>query len=69
MPDWSPVRHFGGYQGATLAQASGAFAAAHAHAHCTGCSVHGQGHAARHAAPVGEHRGFWGALGCSCFAF
>jgi predicted amidohydrolase YtcJ len=69
MPDWSPVRLFGGYQGATLTQASAAFAAAHGHAHRVGCSVHGQGHAARHAAPVGDYRGFWGALGCSCFAF
>jgi predicted amidohydrolase YtcJ len=65
MPDWSPVRHFGGYQGATLAQASAAFAAAHG----AGCSVHGHGHAAHHDAPTNDYQGFWGALGCSCFAF
>jgi len=69
MPDWSPVRHYGGYQGATLAQASAAFAAAHGHTHGAGCNVHGRGHAAQHAAPVDDHQGFWGALGCSCFAF
>jgi hypothetical protein len=71
MPDWSPIRHFGGYQGATLAQASAAFAAAHRHSHEHGhdCKVHGQSHAAHHDAPTGEFRGFWGALGCSCFAF
>lgn len=71
MPDWSPVRHFGGYQGATLAQASATFAAAHAraHPHGSGCNVHGHGHAAQRAAPTSDYQGFWGALGCSCFAF
>jgi len=70
MPEWSPVRHFGGYRGATLAQASAAFAAAHAHGHApgAGCSVHGQGHAAHHDVATSD-QGFWGALGCSCFAF
>ncbi len=67
MPDWSPVRHFGGYQGATLAQASAAFAVAHAHG--PGCNVHGHSHAAHHPAPTDSHTGFWGVLGCSCFAF
>ena len=70
MPDWSPVRHYGGYQGATLAQASAAFAAAHGHAHGgEPCHVHGQGHAAHHDVPTDDNVGFWGALGCSCFAF
>ncbi|GAB3097891.1 amidohydrolase [Lysobacter terrae] len=71
MPDWSPVRHFGGYQGISLAQASTAFAAAHRHAHEHGrdCKVHGHGHAAHHDVPASEFQGFWGALGCSCFAF
>jgi predicted amidohydrolase YtcJ len=69
MPDWSPVRYFGGYQGATLAQAAAAFANAHGHAHDEPCHVHGRGHAAHHDAPVGDYAGFWGALGCSCFAF
>jgi hypothetical protein len=71
MPDWSPVRHFGGYQGATLAQASATLAAAHARSHPqgSGCNVHGHSHAAHHATPTDDHQGFWGALGCSCFAF
>ncbi|GAB3093404.1 amidohydrolase [Lysobacter terrae] len=69
MPDWSPVRLFGGYQGATLAQAAAAFAGAHTHAPGESCHVHGHGHAARHEAPVGDYAAFWGALGCSCFAF
>ncbi len=65
MPDWSPVRHFGGYQGISLAQATAVVGAAHGHA----CGVHGHGHAAGHAAPTASLQGFWGALGCSCFAF
>lgn len=71
MPDWSPVRHFGGYQGATLAQASAAFSAAHRHSPGRGhdCGVHGHGHAAHRDVPTSEFQGFWGALGCSCFAF
>lgn len=71
MPDWSPVRAFGGYQGGTLAQARAAFAGAHRHAHgsASGCHVHRGGHAAWHQAPSADLRGFWGSLGCACFAF
>jgi len=69
MPDWSPVRHFGGYQGISLAQATAVVASAHGHAHGSSCSVHGHGHAAHHDAPTSNYQGFWGALGCSCFAF
>lgn len=73
MPDWSPVNRFGGYQGGSIAQASTAFAAAHTHAHGhahgEACGVHGHGHAAHHDTPTGDLRGFWGALGCSCYAF
>jgi len=69
MPDWSPVNRFGGYRGGTLAQASAAFAGAHSHAHAESCSVHQQEHAAHRTVPAQDLRGFWGALGCSCFAF
>jgi hypothetical protein len=69
MPDWSPVRYFGGYQGGTLAQATVAFSEAHRHGHGAGCQVHGHGHAAHWDAPTRDLRGFWGALGCSCYAF
>ncbi|HEX5751803.1 MAG TPA: amidohydrolase [Archangium sp.] len=71
MPDWSPVNRFGGYQGATQAQARAMFERAHAHAHGTSCAVHGHGkdHAAHHPAPVSGPRDFWGALGCLCHAF
>lgn len=70
MPDWSPVNSFGGYF-----KPAAAAAAVHrqAHAACgygTGCTVHGHAHgrAYQHAVDVEEQRGFWGALGCSCWA-
>lgn len=69
MPDWSPVTRFGGYQGGTLAQASLAFHSAHSHAADTGCRVHAHAHAAGREIPTRDPGGFWGALGCSCFAF
>jgi hypothetical protein len=71
MPDWSPVRHFGGYQGASRMAVAIAMTSAHVHVHGNGqrCGVHGRGHAAHHPAPSSDYQGFWGALGCSCFAF
>lgn len=73
MPDWSPVRRYGGYaawgeQGrplqATLRQAAAACACARA------CELHGHGHASAWASelPVSDLRSFWGALGCACWA-
>jgi predicted amidohydrolase YtcJ len=69
MPDWSPVRRFGGYAG-WAERAAGTATAVH-RATGTGCSVHGHGHAAASPASVAasDLRSFWGALGCSCFAF
>ncbi|MFC3106372.1 amidohydrolase [Undibacterium arcticum] len=69
MPDWSPVRTFGGYQPRrTTPTASRSFA--QALCDCTStCGVHG--HAHRHAwfDEIDDQRSFWGALGCSCWAF
>ena len=72
MPDWSPVRTFGGYR----AWGDTGRAGAHARAE-TGCGdlrhcgVHGGGHAATSSSrlPVEDLKAFWGALGCSCWAF
>ncbi|MGD9536367.1 MAG: amidohydrolase [Alphaproteobacteria bacterium] len=72
-PDWSPVRHYGGYHHAAEAGA----AARHGHARIAdaalgrGCAVHSHDHAAIRRSPVaGADLGaFWGTLGCSCFAF
>jgi len=69
MPDWSPVRTFGGYaawadqpQTATMMQAACGCASR--------CQVHGHDHAAAWGAklPIGDLRAFWGALGCACWA-
>jgi predicted amidohydrolase YtcJ len=76
-PDWSPVKRFGGHHpiAATTAATTANMAAAHGHA-CNGyghaaCGLHGHAHARAWLAPVaaGDRNAFWGALGCSCFAF
>ncbi|RTL63955.1 MAG: amidohydrolase, partial [Hyphomicrobiales bacterium] len=74
MPDWSPVRTFGGYgawgdaNGTGNAhmhrQAAAACGCAHA------CHVHGHDHATAWSAklPISDLKSFWGALGCACWA-
>lgn len=67
MPDWSPVNRFGGYH---VSGAATGLAKAHHHHHGAACRTHGaHDHAARHAAPSNDLTAFWGAMGCSCFAF
>jgi predicted amidohydrolase YtcJ len=65
MPDWSPVRVYGGYAAwrEPLQRAAAPACASH-------CNVHNHGHAAGWSAnlPIADLRGFWGALGCSCWA-
>jgi predicted amidohydrolase YtcJ len=65
MPDWSPVRTYGGY-GAWAQRREAAPPSACAH----GCAMHGSGHAAAwsDAVPTGDLKSFWGALGCACWA-
>ena len=74
MPDWSPVRRFGGYAaradpevagGARLTeQAASACGCAH------GCGIHGHDHATAWSSrlPISDLKSFWGALGCACWA-
>ncbi|BEP37642.1 amidohydrolase [Variovorax sp. V11] len=74
MPDWSPVRRWGGYgawgaqEGAplqvTLRQAAQSCACA------SSCGVHGHAHASAWGSklPVSDLKSFWGALGCGCWA-
>lgn len=64
-PSWSPVTEFGGYsrfRPTAVACVDGCvnLCGVHAHAH---------GWAWRKNVPVSDANGFWGALGCSCFAF
>ncbi|OON62868.1 amidohydrolase [Massilia sp. KIM] len=68
LPEWSPVRSTPGHW---RKSAPAAQPAALAH-QCRGaCGVHAHQHdvARRSKVPVSDFSGFWGALGCSCFAF
>ncbi len=71
MPDWSPVRQFGGF-GAWKDEryaASQRRVAASACGCASACAVHGHDHARAWAsdAPASDLRSFWGALGCACW--
>jgi predicted amidohydrolase YtcJ len=61
MPEWSPVRTYGGYHRDAAPKPTTA----------TQCAVHAHSHRHVARAPVRaeDAAGFWGALGCSCFAF
>jgi len=61
MPEWSPVRSYGGHYRH----------AASTPVHSTHCAVHRHSHARVTPIPVRSEdaSGFWGALGCGCFAF
>ncbi|MCO7593810.1 MULTISPECIES: amidohydrolase [Pseudomonas] len=65
MPDWSPVNKVPGH----WKPAAPLTAQVH---QCVGaCAVHAHQHdrARRANVPVSDYQGFWGAFGCSCFAF
>jgi hypothetical protein len=65
LPDWSPVARVPGHWRAN--------APMQAQVHlCSGpCAVHSHSHerARQSSVPVSDFQGFWGAFGCSCFAF
>ncbi|MFJ4375446.1 amidohydrolase [Pseudomonas japonica] len=65
LPDWSPVAKVPGHWRPT----SPLVAQVH---QCSGpCAVHSHSHERARLAnvPVSDFQGFWGAFGCSCFAF
>ena len=65
LPDWSPVNTVPGHH----RKATPVAALPH---QCRGaCGVHAHAHdrARRSNVPVSDFAGFWGAFGCSCFAF
>ncbi len=64
-PDWSPVNFHGGYQSNLHASASGRHAAGAA----CGVHAHHHGRALTTGLTGAECQGFWGALGCACWAF
>lgn len=68
MPEWSPVRTYGGY--GAWAQPRVAPAAPVACGCAQACGVHGHDHVGAWASklPVSDLKSFWGALGCACWA-
>ncbi|MBN3725717.1 amidohydrolase family protein [Burkholderia sp. Ac-20379] len=75
MPDWSPVREYGGYGGWGATQRAGAplQRAAQAAAQCgcaVACTLHGHAHANAwgRELPTSDAKAFWGAFGCACWA-
>jgi predicted amidohydrolase YtcJ len=74
MPDWSPVRTFGGFAAWGDTNAAGKEARDRKLAMSCGCSnacnIHGHAHASAWSSglPVDDLKAFWGALGCACWA-
>jgi predicted amidohydrolase YtcJ len=72
MPDWSPVRVFGGYAAWAEPQADKALQhqAAASCGCASSCGVHGHDHATAwtKSLPIADLKSFWGALGCACWA-
>jgi hypothetical protein len=74
MPDWSPVRRFGGFaawgdQKGVAARTLSASVAMRCDC-AKGCSIHGHDHATAWSSnlPIADLKLFWGALGCACWA-
>jgi predicted amidohydrolase YtcJ len=69
LPEWSPVQKVPGHWRRTAPQPQPQASLAH---QCRGpCGVHAHAHdrARKSTVPVSDFGGFWGAFGCSCFAF
>ena len=67
LPDWSPVKTIAGHYRPLLQKQT--VSIPH---QCQGaCGVHAHAHdvARKSNVPASNYSGFWGALGCSCFAF
>jgi predicted amidohydrolase YtcJ len=73
MPDWSPVRRYGGFAAWGIEPGEQAQAQRTIEAACgcvNDCGVHGHRHATAWSAklPIADLKSFWGALGCACWA-
>lgn len=71
LPDWSPVVNVPGHYRSAPPLIHGRVGMAQGH-QCSGpCGVHLHSHdvARQSSVPVSDDNAFWGALGCSCFAF
>ncbi|CAI0767329.1 N-substituted formamide deformylase precursor [Serratia quinivorans] len=72
LPDWSPVTRVPGhYRSAPPVATTRGGVLSQAHQCCGPCGVHAHQHdvARRSSIPVSDDNAFWGAFGCSCFAF
>jgi len=72
MPDWSPVRTFGGYGawGDRSTEKQDPRKLAMSCGCANACSIHGHNHAMAWSGklPIADLRAFWGVLGCACWA-
>jgi predicted amidohydrolase YtcJ len=74
MPDWSPVRRFGGYAAWGDPKGAGHAALQRKATQMCGCAhqctIHGHDHATAwsKSLPISDLKSFWGALGCACWA-
>jgi predicted amidohydrolase YtcJ len=73
MPDWSPVRRFGGYAAwgdPYGADQRGSQKVAMSCGCANHCTIHGHDHARAWSGslPISDLKSFWGALGCACWA-
>ena len=74
MPDWSPVRTFGGYaawaDSERAAQPALGRKLAMSCDCANACAIHGHDHAGAWSGrlPISDLKSFWGALGCACWA-
>lgn len=74
MPDWSPVRRYGGYAAwGDTQRAREQTLLRHLAGPCgcaNRCTVHGHDHATAWSRnlPIADLKSFWGALGCACWA-
>ncbi len=74
MPDWSPVKTFGGYAAWGEPEGAGKRSLRRTAISTCGCAsscgVHGHDHAGAWTSklPIGDLKGFFGALGCACWA-
>jgi predicted amidohydrolase YtcJ len=74
MPDWSPVRRYGGYQArksstSAMSDAERRYQYAAMCGCASQCGVHGHDHTAvaSAASDASAAQAFWGALGCNCY--
>ena len=80
LPDWSPTKIYNGYYPAGghtaqphshIGQSNTTGLTAQIHSCSGSCDVHAHNHDSARLSnvPVNNYTAFWGALGCSCFAF